>query len=53
VDGVNLPDTIIFERGTPVTWYFSLNSVITRKRKDAMTLESIFEKLTRKVVAQS
>lgn len=48
--GLNLPDTIVYEKGQPVTWYFTLDSVMRKKRKDNMSIDAIYQKLTKGVV---
>jgi len=46
---INIPDTVIFRKGSPSQWYFTTEQgVLLRKKKNNLTMENIIQGFTQK-----
>ncbi len=46
---IKIPDTIVFRKGRPMSWYFTNNEgVVLRKKQSSLTFPEITKKFTKK-----
>jgi hypothetical protein len=44
VVGINLPDTVIYYKGSPIVWYQTQNSCVVKMPKEKLSVAQIVEK---------